>query len=158
MERTSRLTTATCQQLLDRFQRDFPLESRPFARIAEQLGATEAEVLDSLQAFSQQGVISRVGPVFSANCVGRSTLAALAVPESELVAVAELINSYEAVNHNYEREHKYNLWFVVTAEGREEIDQILNQIEQRTGLEVLDLPMLDDFHIDLGFPLWQEAI
>jgi hypothetical protein len=31
--------------------------------------------------------------------------------------------------------------------------EVIEEIEGRTGIEVLDLPMLAEFHIDLGFPL-----
>jgi DNA-binding Lrp family transcriptional regulator len=144
----------TRQRLLDEFQRDLPLVSHPYATIAAQLGISEAQVISELESLSKAGVISRVGPVFTPNRLGSSTLAALAVPPQQLEEVAELVNSYEAVNHNYEREHHYNLWFVVTAERRTDINAVLTDISARTGLEPLDLPMVEDYYIDLGFRLW----
>jgi len=78
----------------------------------------------------------------------------MAVPEARINEVAKLINSFEQVNHNYEREHRFNLWFVVTASSQAVVDQVLDNIEQQTGLAVLDLPMEADYHIDLGFPLF----
>ncbi len=66
------------------------------------------------------------------------------------------MNGFPEVNHNYAREHEYNLWFVVTASDADGIDAVLQEIARRTGLEVLSLPMLEDFHIDLGFDLrWE---
>lgn len=141
------------RKLLNDFQRDFPLVKRPFARIAKQLGVTEAEVLDTFRLLKAEGAISRVGPVFPPNRLGASTLAALAVPAENLSAVAELVNGYPEVNHNYEREHRYNLWFVVTAESPERLSEVLTEIEARTDLEVLNLPMVQEYHIDLGFEL-----
>ena len=47
--------------LLDRFQRDLPLEPRPFARIAVKLGLSEFEVIDRLAAMQAAGRIARVG-------------------------------------------------------------------------------------------------
>jgi len=41
----------------------------------------------------------------------------------------------------------------VTAPDRDALDGVLQEIEARTGLEVIDLPMIEDFHINLGFPL-----
>jgi len=67
--------------------------------------------------------------------------------------VAEVINGYRQVNHNYARDHEWNMWFVVTAASRERRDEILGEIEQRTGLDVLVLPMLTDYYIDLEFPV-----
>jgi DNA-binding Lrp family transcriptional regulator len=85
--------------------------------------------------------------------IGASTLAALAVAPERLDAVAALVSEYPEVNHNYQREHRYNLWFVVTAADRARLDAVLGDIGRRSGLKVLDLPMLEDYFIDLGFRL-----
>jgi DNA-binding Lrp family transcriptional regulator len=141
------------QRLLNDFQQGLPLTPRPFQAIAERLGVTEDEVIDSLKDLQEQGVVSRVGPVFRPNRVGVSTLAAMAVPAPRLLEVADLVSSYHEVNHNYEREHRFNLWFVVNAPDRERLDELLAEIEARTGIGVLDLPMLEDYFIDLGFTI-----
>jgi hypothetical protein len=70
-----------------------------------------------------------------------------------LEEVAELVNGYREVNHNYEREHHFNLWFVVTASDFARVAEVLDEIGERTGLKVLDLPLVEAYHIDLGFPL-----
>jgi len=140
--------------LLNDYQHDFPLVPEPFALIARQCGVSEQEVLATLRSLQQRGLISRVGPVFTPNRAGASTLAAMEVPEHDLAAVAGLVSSFEEVNHNYQREHAYNLWFVVTAPGAARVREVLDSIERSTGLPVLDLPLERSFHIDLGFPLW----
>jgi DNA-binding Lrp family transcriptional regulator len=141
------------KHLLNDFQRDFPLSSTPFRDLADSLGVAEAEVLAGLRNLSDSQLISRVGPVFAPQRVGTSTLAALAVPEERLEEVAEWVSRLPEVNHNYEREHRYNLWFVLTAPDQERLDGVLAEIERWTGLAVLSLPLLENFHIDLGFPL-----
>jgi DNA-binding Lrp family transcriptional regulator len=143
------------RRLLDEFQRDFPLVDAPFAAIAERLGSTEQEVIETLSRLAAQGYISRVGAVFAPRRIGHSVLAALAVPQSRLEQVAALVSSLPEVNHNYEREHSYNLWFVVAAPDARRVDAVLDRIEQHTGLQVLRLPLLHAYHIDLGFPLWR---
>jgi DNA-binding Lrp family transcriptional regulator len=75
------------------------------------------------------------------------------VPEDEVEEIAELVSAHAEVNHNYEREHEFNLWFVVTAPSRERVDTVLCEIETRTRRPVLDLPLLEAYRIDLGFPL-----
>lgn len=141
------------RQLLDRYQRSFPLSPRPYQDIAEQLGVSEETVLERLQNLSRLGFISRIGPVFRTHSIGVSTLAAMQVPEERLAETAALVNGYREVNHNYEREHHYNLWFVLTAEESLQLERVLDAIEQQTGYKVLRLPMLEDYHIDLGFKL-----
>jgi DNA-binding Lrp family transcriptional regulator len=141
------------RQLLDCFQRDLPLVERPFAAMARDLGTDEAEVIACLERLSRAGVVSRVGAVLEPHRAGWSTLAAMAVPASRLEAVAELVNGYEEVNHNYEREHRLNLWFVVCAPTRRRVEEVLAEIEAESGLAVLDLPLLEPFRLDLGFEL-----
>lgn len=142
------------KQLLNEYQKGLPLTPTPFADIAEKLGTSEALVLKILDRLQELGVISRVGPVFKPKRIGASTLAAMAVPASRLEAVANRISSYPEVNHNYERENRYNLWFVVTAPDQQRLDAVLEEIERQTGHPILNLPLVKQFHIDLGFPLW----
>ena len=146
------------RHLLNDFQHNLPLTSSPYLDIAEQLGVTEAEVISAMQRLSADGVVSRVGAVFTPNKIGVSTLAAISVPEDKLQESAEMINEYAEVNHNYEREHDYNLWFVITAADDARLKKIVNEIEEKSGSEVLNLPLVEDFHIDLGFNLqWAHA-
>lgn len=143
--------------LLDQYQRGFPLSPSPYADIAAQLGVTEEAVLDCFASLNRRGLIARIGPVFRPNTIGASTLVAMAVPSERLQEVAETINGFDEVNHNYQRTHEYNLWFVVTARDRSAIDALLSEIESVTGLGTLDLPLEHDYHIDLGFPLWHRT-
>lgn len=141
------------EHLLNDYQRDFPLESRPFVTIAGRLGVEESEVLQVLNDLQQQGAISRVGAVFRPRSIGFSTLAALAVEEDRLEEVAQMVSSYTEVNHNYQREHHYNLWFVAATPTEAGLQRVLTEIAQRSGCKVLVLPLVEDYHIDLGFDM-----
>jgi DNA-binding Lrp family transcriptional regulator len=141
------------RRLLDTYQQGLPLSSTPYADMAQALVVSEADVLTALTHLQNLGVLSRVGPVFRTHAIGASTLAAMAVPEDRLEAVAAIVNSFAAVNHNYEREHRFNLWFVATAASDAELTEVLEGIEQLTNIKVMPLPMLEDYHIDLGFTL-----
>jgi DNA-binding Lrp family transcriptional regulator len=144
-------------RLLNEFQRDFPLCPAPFAELAARLGVGEKTVLSGLEKLRREGKISRVGAVFAPKRIGASTLAAMAVPAEQLAAVAAAVNRFPEVNHNYEREHHYNLWFVVTAASEGRLQATLGAIEKAAGYPLLPLPLLEEFHIDLGFPLHGEA-
>ena len=141
------------QHLLNDYQRDMTLSATPYADIAKQLGVSEDDVLQSVQSLQSRGVISRVGPVFQPNRIGVSTLAAMAVPAEDIECVARIVSAFPEVNHNYERDHEYNLWFVVTASSEEHLDIVLYEIEQHAEYPLMSLPMLDDYFIDLGFKL-----
>ena len=140
-------------RLLNDFQRDFPLCPAPFAELAARLGVAEKVVLNGLEKLRREGKISRVGAVFAPKRIGASTLAAMAVPPEKLDVVAAAVNRFPEVNHNYEREHRYNLWFVVTAGSEARLQAVLGAIEQVAGCPLLPLPLLEEFHIDLGFSL-----
>lgn len=140
-------------RLLNEFQHAFPLHSQPFRTIAGRLGVDVAAVLGAYARLGARGALSRIGAVFGPNRVGASTLAAMRVPEERLHEVARRVSARPEVNHNYEREHAYNLWFVVTAADAGAVAEVLRRIENLTGLAALDLPLVRSYHIDLGFPL-----
>jgi DNA-binding Lrp family transcriptional regulator len=140
-------------ELANAWQRGFPLVPRPFAEIAERSRLTENEVLRKFLDLKTQGVIDRIGPVLRPNAVGASTLAALAVAPQRLADVAAFVSDQPGVNHNYEREHRYNLWFVVHGASEADVEAGIARIEQASGLQALRLPLLEEFHIDLGFDL-----
>lgn len=152
-EKPAQQFTPLEKHLLNDFQHDFPLSERPFKAIAEQLDCDEETVINTLESLIERGIISRVGPVFRPNRIGVSTLAAIAVPEADMLKVADLVSAYAEVNHNYERLHHFNLWFVVTARDESHLDQVLQDIETQSGYHVMSLPMQEDFFIDLGFDL-----
>lgn len=141
------------KRLLNDYQHDFPLSAQPYRDIADTLGVTEAEVLSAFTELSDNNLISRIGPVIPPNHIGVSALVAMSVPEQHLQTVADIISAYPEVNHNYEREHRFNLWFVVIASDDEHLRAVIDSIERETSYPAMLLPMLDDFFIDLGFKL-----
>ncbi len=141
------------KQLLNNYQQDFPLSPTPYRDIAGQLGVREGDVLAAFQELSELRMISRIGPVIAPNKVGSSALVAMAVPEADLPRVADLISRYPEVNHNYERENRFNLWFVVIADDEQHLQALIAGIERQTGFKTMLLPMLADYYINLGFEL-----
>ncbi|HSG95176.1 MAG TPA: Lrp/AsnC family transcriptional regulator [Afifellaceae bacterium] len=141
------------QRLIDGFQRDFPLHSRPFSVIGETLNLTEDAVIRRYAALRAAGVISRIGALVAPNTLGASTLAAMAVPAERLEAVARLVSAESGVSHNYARENPMNLWFVVTGPDVQSVEAVIAGIEKRTGLPVNDLRLIEPYHLDLGFAL-----
>lgn len=140
-------------RLLNDFQRDLPLVPRPFAAIATRLGTTEADTLTRLRHLLDAGHISRVGATCRPNTAGASTLAALRAPARRIEQVAALVGQEPGVNHSYQREDDWNLWFVATAPDADALAASLARIEDATSLPVLSLPLVRAFNIDLGFPL-----
>jgi DNA-binding Lrp family transcriptional regulator len=147
------IDSALDRLLLNDYQRDFPLTSRPFAKIAADLGVAEGDVMTRYAELQAQGAITRVGAVVRPHVLGVSTLAAVAVPDEAVEETGRRIAAHPEVNHCYEREHTYNIWFVVTAKDEPALCRTLTAIEEECGTPVLDLPLVEAFHIDLGFAL-----
>ena len=142
--------------LIDEYQSGFPIEERPFQAVGNALGVTEDDALERVRTLRERGVFRRFGAVLNPPVIGSSTLAAVQAPDDRFDEVADVVNEYRQVNHNYRRDHPWNMWFVVTAGSREKRDDILAEIEARTGCAVLVLPMLTDYYIDLEFPVVNE--
>ena len=141
------------QHLLNDYQQDFPLSPRPYQDIANTLGVSEQSVLDAFKRLSDQQFIMRIGAIIAPNKMGVSALMAMAVPVERLQHVAAIISQYPEVNHNYERDNRFNLWFVLITEDADKLQQLINEIELKTALKTLYLPLLSDYFINLGFEL-----
>ncbi|RXK51969.1 siroheme decarboxylase subunit beta [Halorientalis pallida] len=139
--------------LVDGYQSGFPVAERPFEVVGDDLGIEATDALARVRDLREAGVFRRFGAVLNPPVIGSSTLAAVSAPADRFDEVAEAINDHRQVNHNYRREHEWNMWFVVTAGSRDKRDAIIDDIETRTGLDVLVLPMLTDYYIDLEFPV-----
>lgn len=147
--------TVTDLSFADRWQRDFPLTERPFLEIGRSTGLDEDDAIAAFVRLLGGNVISRVGAIVRPRTIGSSTLAALSVPSSLLEHVVSVVSEERLVTHNYEREHALNLWFVITGPDAGAIDRAIERIEDRTGLSVVNLPLLKAYHLDLGFALTQ---
>lgn len=139
--------------LLNRWQHDFPRVAEPFVRIANELDIDAAQVITRYRALVERGSISRIGGVFSAGAGGSALLCAMTVPPARLEAVAAQVSAHPGVNHNYEREHAFNLWFVMTGCGRAQVHAGVTALEVQTGVPALRLAMQRAHRIDLGFDL-----
>ncbi|HMZ00512.1 MAG TPA: Lrp/AsnC family transcriptional regulator, partial [Burkholderiaceae bacterium] len=127
-----------------------PLCDAPYQAVAEQLGTTEADVLARLRRLLDDKVLTRFGPMFQVERLGgRFVLAALAVPEARFDAVAAQVNALPEVAHNYRREHRLNMWFVLATETPEGIADAIRRIETDTGLRVFAFPKRREFFVDM---------
>ncbi len=58
-----------------------------------------------------------------------------------------MVNAHAEVAHNYERQHKLNMWFVLACEKPDDIAKSARRIEGETGLKVLRFPKQHEFFI-----------
>jgi len=147
------------KKLINLLQDGFPLTPRPFLTVAEQLSdegveVTEAEVIRSIQALLDEGILSRFGPMYQAERMGGGlTLAAMKVAEEDYERVTDQVNAFSQVAHNYRREHELNMWFVLATESPEEIEDCIDKMEAITGYHVFNMPKKEEFYVGLKFAL-----
>jgi DNA-binding Lrp family transcriptional regulator len=139
--------------LIDEYQSGFPVTADPFAVVGERLDVPPADALERVATLRERGIFRRFGAVLNPPVIGSSTLAAVKAPADRFDEVAAVVNEHPQVNHNYRRDHEWNMWFVVTAASLAKRDAILDAIETGTGCTVLNLPMRTSYYIDLEFPV-----
>jgi DNA-binding Lrp family transcriptional regulator len=136
--------------VVNRLQEGIDVEEAPFASCAAELGMSAEDLVAHLSRLLDAGVLTRFGPLYDVEALGGLfTLAAMRVPPERFDAVASTVNAHPEIAHNYEREHEYNMWFVVAAEDPEDVRRVLGDIERETGCEVLDLPRLEAYGLNL---------
>lgn len=140
--------------LIRRLHGDFPLDDRPYAQVAQQLGLSEREVLARLGRMLDDGLLSRFGPLFQIERAGgQFLLAAMQVPEERFDAVAAHVNALPEVAHNYRREHRFNMWFVLACASPEQARTAYERIEASSGLRVFAFPKEREFFVELRLPV-----
>lgn len=142
------------KKLLHRLQTDFPLNSQPFATIAQSLNLSEKEVLNKIKAWQASGLIRYIGPSFSAAKLGFcSTLCTAEVPNEKLDLFVSIINKWPAVTHNYQRDNKKNIWFTLIEPSTDNLFKSIEKIEKTTGITILSLPAQKMFKLKVDLEL-----
>jgi DNA-binding Lrp family transcriptional regulator len=145
---------AVNRRIINAFQGGFPIAERPFAEAAKRVGIEEHELIERIEGLLGAGTLTRFGPLYNAEAMGGTlTLAALAVPVERYEAVTEIVNAFPEVAHNYEREHAFNMWFVIATDDPSRARAVIEAIEAQTGLTVYDMPKEEEFFIGLHFTL-----
>jgi len=140
--------------IVNRLQRGFPVCERPFLDVAGELGIAESDLIARLQGLLDDGVLTRFGPLYQIERAGGAfVLAAMQVPPGELERVIAAVNALPEVAHNYLREHRFNLWFVLAADFRRRIDEAASRIERETGYSVYLMPKLREYFLDVQLPV-----
>lgn len=138
------------RDIINTLQNGFPLCSSPYKQVAQTLNISEQELLDRLKVLLDSGILSRFGPMFNAEQMGGAlTLAAVTAPAQDFDTIAAIINAFPEVAHNYERDHKLNMWFVLATETPEQIQRVIKKIEAKTGLRVYNMPKIQEYFVGL---------
>ena len=138
------------RRIINALQGGFPLCDEPYRAVAESLGIDATELIARIERMLQDRVLTRFGPMYQVERMGGSfVLAALAVPEPDFDRIAEIVNAMPEVAHNYRREHRLNMWFVLATETREGIARAIARIEAETGLPVFAFPKEREYFVEM---------
>lgn len=143
------------RELLNILQENLPVSPQPFKDVAETLGTSEESVLGALQRLKREGYIRRIGAFFDSEKLGYvGSLIALKVEPQKLDEVANAINKYAGVTHNYEREGKYNLWFTLNSPNESFEKKTIEEIRSLDGVtELLNLKATKKYKVNVAFNL-----
>jgi len=146
------------RNFINTFQGGFPLHKHPFKIAGEQLGCSESDLIKTITELKHKKILTRFGPLYDAARLGGGlTLAAICVPEERYDEIAEVVNAFPEIAHNYRREHQLNMWFVIATETPIEIIQVISEIETTTQLTVYNFPKQHEFFIGLWFNISKNA-
>jgi len=138
------------RHIINSLQEGFPVCDRPYQGVAFKLGLTESELIDRIQILLDNGTLTRFGPLYNAELMGGAfTLAAVSAPQDQFERIAGIINAFPEVAHNYARDHRLNMWFVIATETPAQIQHTLMAIEQQTGLAVYNMPKINEYFVGL---------
>ena len=136
--------------IINRLQKGLPICPAPYRIVAEELGFDAAVLLARLQALLAKGILSRFGPMYHAEHMGGAlSLVALKVPVERFDEVADIVNVFPEVAHNYARNHVLNMWFVLATEQPEQVQTVIAEIERLTGLAVFNMPKINEYYVGL---------
>jgi DNA-binding Lrp family transcriptional regulator len=145
------------KRLLNLLQGSFPLEPRPFLRVAELAEVTEDEVLARTQRLLDERIIRQVTPIFDTRALGyKSMLVAAKIDAENPHRAAKVVNAHPGVSHNYLRNHDFNLWFTIATEPDSKLglEGTLEVLAEEAGAEsVRQLPTLKLFKIRMDLEM-----
>ena len=140
----------TDRSIINKLQYGFPISDYPYRDAAKELNIGEQELIDRIKAMRESGLLTRFGPLYHAeNMGGALSLCAMKIPSAEFDTVAEQVNAFDEVAHNYQRDHAMNMWFVLATESIEAKLETLEKIEQQTGYPVYDMPKEKEYYVGL---------
>lgn len=140
------------KRIINQLQDGLDVCDRPYLKAAQSLGIEEDELITRLQTLLDNKVLSRFGPMYHAEKMGGGlALAAMRIPEQDFERVCEQVNAFEEIAHNYQREHEFNMWFVIATERLEDIETVQHAIESQTGYPVFCMPKIEEFYVGLRF-------
>lgn len=145
--------TETQSLILNHIQSGFPLVEDPYSRIAKELNLPRDAVISTITRLREDGIIRRIGASYVSAKLGYATTLVAAEVEPECIQdAADVASSFAEVTHNYQRNHRLNLWFTVIANSQQWLNSIISIIANTPGVRAVHpLPYQQIFKLKVEF-------
>ncbi len=121
-------------------QGDMPVIPEPYAPAADQLGISQARLLEHLTAMQERRLLRRVAAIlfhrragFSANGMG-----VWKVPDERIMELGPRMAAFRGISHCYQRptyqDWPYSIFTMAHGRSKDECDAILDSIAAETGI------------------------
>ena len=148
-------------EILYKIQKSFPLVQRPFEQIAKELNTTEDEVIKILKNEKENKIIRQTSAIFDTKKLGyTSSLVAFEIAAQNIDDAVLILNSHPGISHNYERNHKYNIWFTlaIAPNSKSTLEDTIAALAKLTKAEnYIILPTLKLFKISVKLDTTNKA-
>lgn len=121
-------------------QSGLPLVPQPYHALAEQLGISAEEVMSRMQRMQELGIIRRIGVIPNHYALGYKAngMTVWDVDDAQVDRLGERVGKLSFVSHCYRRPRRlplwpYNLFAMVHAKTREEVDAMAEEIAALLG-------------------------
>ena len=137
------------KEILNEIQQSFPLVSQPFNELAKKFNVSQDLIVEKIVSLKKSGILRQLSAIFDTRRLGyKSSLVAMEIQPDKLEFVAKQINRHPGVSHNYERDHKFNLWFTLATPPGSNLKDELKKFSKLEGIkEVRMLPTIKLFKI-----------
>jgi len=137
------------RQIIQATQTGFPLDSKPYHVIAEQLNVTPQEIMLRFQRMLEMGIIRRIGAIPNHYKLGFTAngMSVWNVPDEVVDKYGKKIGELPFVSHCYRRPRHlpiwhFNLFAMVHGKTRKEVEEKVEQIALLLGENDLDHQIL----------------
>ena len=129
------------KKIIALIQGDLPLDPRPFALMADQIGIAEDQFVRRVNSLIDRGIIRRFGATLRHEEAGfrSNAMVAWVVPDEKVDETGRTLAEFREVTHCYQRrprkDWRYNLYTMIHGDNRDECYEIARRMSKYTGID-----------------------
>ena len=121
-------------------QGDIPIVPRPYRQLAENIGVSEEDFIQTLEDLTERGVIRRFGATLRHQKSGyqANAMTAWQVAEERIEEVGQIMAGFRAVSHCYRRDPAedwpYNMYTMIHGKSEADCRRTATKIAEKAGV------------------------